>query len=98
MMCVILFPGNCWQELAASLLQQLQSKVEFRSTDQVVTQAQLRAAAVVLVEASSVPAVEAELVRQGKLCCRTASTGLQVHGACVMCVCVQVSCVYVCRW
>ena len=54
--------------------------MEFRSTDRVVTEAQLRAAAVVLVEASSVPAVEAELVRQGKLCCWTASTGLQVHG------------------
>jgi hypothetical protein len=65
-------------ELADSVLHQLQSGIEFKSTDQLVTAAQLRAVSARLVEASSVVAVENELLRQGKLSRRTASNGLQV--------------------
>ena len=67
------------QELADSVLHQLQSRVEFRSTDQLVTPAQLRAVSAKLVESSSVVAVENELIRKGKLSRGTASNGLQVY-------------------
>ena len=70
---------KCVQELADSVLHQLQSGIEFKSTDQLVTAAQLRAVSARLVEASSVVAVENELLRQGKLSRRTASNGLQVY-------------------
>lgn len=67
------------QELADSVLHQLQSRVEFRSTDQLVTAAQLKAVSAKLVESSSVVAVENELIRKGKLSRGTASNGLQVY-------------------
>ena len=67
------------QELADSVLHRLQSRVEFRSTDQLVTPAQLRAVSGGLVEATSVVAVENELLRKGKLSRGTASNGLQVY-------------------
>lgn len=66
------------QEMADTVLQQLQSRIEFRSTDQLVTRAQLKAVAMELVETSSVLAVENELVSQGMLSFRTSSSGLQV--------------------
>lgn len=65
------------QELAESVLQQLQSRVAFRSTDQLLTRSQLKLVTGELVEASSVWAVEQELVRQGKLSFRTSNTGIQ---------------------
>lgn len=66
------------KEMADTVLQQLQSRIEFRSTDQLVTRAQLKAVAMELVETSSVLAVENELVSQGMLSFRTSSLGLQV--------------------
>lgn len=65
------------QELAESVLQQLQSRVEFRSTDRLLTRSQLKLVTGELVEASSVWVVEQELVKQGKLSFRTSSTGIQ---------------------
>lgn len=75
------FPYVCWyacmQELADSVLQQLQSRVVFRNTDQLLTRSQLKLVTGELVEASSVWVVEQELVRQGRLSIRTSKTGLQ---------------------
>lgn len=65
--------------MADAVLQQLQSKVEFRSTDTLVTGEQFRAVCVEVVDASSVPAVENELIRWGKIKCRTYGGGPKVY-------------------
>jgi hypothetical protein len=45
--------------------------VEFRNTDQVVSGDKFKSVSLEVVESSAVEAVELELVRQGKVRCRT---------------------------
>jgi hypothetical protein len=59
------------KDAADSVLHQLQSVVEFRNTDQVVSGDKFKSVSLEVVESSAVEAVELELVRQGKVRCRT---------------------------
>ena len=62
---------QCIQEKADLVLNKLQSTVEFRNTDQVVTGEAFQSVSLEVVEGSAVVALELELVRQGRVRCRT---------------------------
>ena len=69
-------------------------KVEFRSTDQLITGTQLRDLCIEMIDISAISAVESELVRQRKIVCKISSKGLKVYiitrNHSIVCVCVCV--------